>query len=85
MKQVLFSDMYSWSVFSEPRQIDFNGHLWRRPDGNVLIDPVAMTAADLEQFDALGGAAFIWVYFGATIVSTAAYGLTARLPDPITP
>jgi len=61
MKQVLFSDMYSWSVFSEPRQIDFNGHLWRRPDGNVLIDPVAMTAADLEQFDALGGAAFIVV------------------------
>ena len=28
-------------------------------EGNVLIDPVPMTAADLEQFDQLGGAAWI--------------------------
>ena len=41
------------------RQIDFNGHLWVREEGNVLIDPVPMTAADLEQFDQLGGAAWI--------------------------
>ena len=61
MKQILFDDMYSWSVFSEMRQIDFNGHLWVRPDGNVLIDPVVMTDADLEQFDALGAAAWIVV------------------------
>ena len=59
MKQVLFEDMYCWSVFNETRQIDFNGHLWVRPEGNVLIDPVAMSAADLAQLDALGGAALI--------------------------
>ena len=47
------------SVFSQERQIDFNGHLWVRDEGNVLIDPVPMTAADLEQFDQLGGAAWI--------------------------
>jgi uncharacterized cupin superfamily protein/glyoxylase-like metal-dependent hydrolase (beta-lactamase superfamily II) len=61
MKQVLFEDMYCWSVFNEMRQIDFNGHLWVRPEGNVLIDPVPMSAADLAQLDTLGGAALIVV------------------------
>ncbi len=61
MKQVLFEDMYCWSVFNEVRQIDFNGHLWIRPEGNVLIDPVPMSEADLAQFDRLGGAALIVV------------------------
>lgn len=59
MKKVMFDDMYCWSVFNEVRQIDFNGHLWVREGGNVLIDPVPMSAGDLEQFDALGGAKWI--------------------------
>jgi uncharacterized cupin superfamily protein len=59
MKQSLFDDIYAWSVFNETRQIDFNGHLWIRPQGNVLIDPVAMIESDLEQLDSLGGAALI--------------------------
>ena len=59
MKEIAFTNFYSWSVFSQERQIDFNGHLWVRDEGNVLIDPVPMTAADLEQFDQLGGA--VWI------------------------
>ncbi len=59
MKQLMFEDLYTWSIFSEMRQLDFNGHLWVRPEGNVLIDPVPMSAADLEQFDALGGAGWV--------------------------
>lgn len=58
MKQV-FSDMYCWSVFNEDRQIDFNGHLWVREEGNVLFDPVPMIESDLAQLDRLGGAAWI--------------------------
>lgn len=42
MKQIVFEDMYCWSVFNDQRQIDFNGHLWVRREGNVLIDPVPM-------------------------------------------
>ena len=42
MKRVAFDDIYSWSAFDERRQIDFNGHLWVREEGNILIDPVAM-------------------------------------------
>lgn len=59
MKKVLFDDLYLWSVFNETRQLDFNGHLWVRPEGNVLIDPVAMIPSDLEHLERLGGAAWI--------------------------
>ena len=59
MKQLIFDDIYSWSIFSEMRQVDFNGHLWVRPEGNILIDPVPMIDSDLKQFDALGGASLI--------------------------
>ena len=60
MKQV-FPDMYCWSVFNEDRQIDFNGHLWVREEGNVLFDPVPMIESDLAQLDRLGGAAWVVV------------------------
>ena len=59
MKRLIFDDIYSWSIFSEMRQVDFNGHLWVRPEGNVLIDPVPMIDSDLNQFDGLGGASLI--------------------------
>ena len=59
MKQIAFDDMYCWSIFNEVRQIDFNGHLWIRDGGNVLIDPVPMSEEDLRQFDELGGARWI--------------------------
>lgn len=59
MKRLIFEDIYSWSVFSEARQIDFNGHLWVRDDGNIAIDPVAMCDADRAQFEQLGGAKWI--------------------------
>ena len=59
MKQLIFNDIYSWSIFSEMRQVDFNGHLWVRPEGNILIDPVPMIDSDLNQFDKLGGASLI--------------------------
>ena len=61
MKRLLLPDFYSWSVFSEARQIDFNGHLWVREGGNVVIDPVAISEADLAQLKELGGAALIVV------------------------
>ena len=59
MKQLALDGFYSWSAFSEARQIDFNGHLWTRPDGNILIDPVPMSESDLAQLADLGGASLI--------------------------
>ncbi|MCH8292858.1 cupin domain-containing protein [Candidatus Poribacteria bacterium] len=59
MKRLISDDLYSWSIFSEMRQIDFNGYLWIRSEGNVLIDPVPMIDSDLAQLDELGGAAWM--------------------------
>jgi glyoxylase-like metal-dependent hydrolase (beta-lactamase superfamily II) len=59
MKRLLVANFYSWSVFSDARQIDFNGHLWVREGGNVVIDPVAISEADLAQLKELGGASLI--------------------------
>ncbi len=59
MKRLMIEDLYSWSVFSEARQIDFNGHLWVREEGNIAIDPVAMCDADRAQLEQLGGVKFI--------------------------
>jgi len=59
MKRLSLDNFYSWSVFSDQRQIDFSGHLWVREGGNVLIDPVAISESDLTQLQELGGAAFI--------------------------
>ncbi len=59
MKRVMFDDLYTWSVFNEEKQFDFNGFLWVREEGNVLIDPVPMSAGDIKQMDELGGAALI--------------------------
>ncbi len=59
MKRVMFDDLYTWSVFNEEKQFDFNGYLWMREQGNILIDPVPMSASDAAQLDALGGASLI--------------------------
>lgn len=61
MKTLHRSDLFQWSTFDEPRNIDFNGHLWVRPDGNVAIDPLPMTPHDQAHLDALGGVAWIVV------------------------
>lgn len=59
MKRVMFDDLYTWSVFDEEKQFDFNGFLWVREEGNILIDPVPMSDSDAAQLDELGGAALI--------------------------
>ena len=55
----MIEDIYSWSVFSDTRQIDFNGHLWVREEGNIAIDPVAMCDTDRSHLEQLGGVKYI--------------------------
>lgn len=50
--KILLPDVLGWSWFSERHGYDFNGYLFRHPRGNVAIDPVEASAADL---DALAG------------------------------
>lgn len=59
MKRLHRTDLFCWSSFREPLNLDFNSTLWVRPGGNVLIDPLPLSAHDRAHLDELGGAAFV--------------------------
>jgi hypothetical protein len=59
MKRLHRPDLFCWSAFHPPLNVDFNGFAWIRPDGNVLIDPLPMSAHDLAHLRELGGAKWI--------------------------
>lgn len=61
MKRLHRPDLFSWSVFDAPRNVDFNGLCWVRPEGNVLVDPMPMSEHDRAHLGGLGGAAWIVV------------------------
>ena len=61
MKQLHRPDLFTWSRYEERLRIDFNGILWRREGGNVLVDPPPLAEEDGRHLDALGGAASIVV------------------------
>ena len=59
MKALHRPDLYCWSSFDEGKNVDFNGYLWVRPEGNIAIDPMPLTAHDLAHIDALGGVSWV--------------------------
>ena len=59
LKETALPDVRYWSRPQLDRGIDFNGFLWVRPAGNVLIDPLELDAAEFEALRAAGGAAWI--------------------------
>ncbi|MDH3688500.1 MAG: MBL fold metallo-hydrolase [Gammaproteobacteria bacterium] len=61
MKCLHRADLYGWSQFNEDRNIDFHSVLWVRPDGNVAVDPLPLSAHDQEHLQQVGGAAWIVV------------------------
>ena len=61
MKQLHRDDLFGWSVFDESRNIDFHGLAWVRAGGNVVVDPVPMSAHDEAHLGKLGGVATIVV------------------------
>ena len=53
----ILKDVYTWSVYSEEKKLNFNGHfiLSQHPlFGNVIIDPPQANDSDLEQMESLG-------------------------------
>lgn len=61
MKRLHRPDLFTWSAYDERQQVDFNGFLWARPGGNVLVDPVRLAPHDERHLADLGGAAAIVV------------------------
>jgi hypothetical protein len=59
MKQLHRKDLFSWSEFNPERNLDFHSLLWVRAGGNVLIDPLPLSAHDQNHLRQLGGAKFI--------------------------
>lgn len=55
----LLKGIYCWSRLSEPHGYDFNGHLIRYRDGNLVIDPVEPEPQDLASLEAEGVAKII--------------------------
>jgi hypothetical protein len=61
MKPLHRPDLFCWSAFDEARNVDFNGYLWVRPEGNVAVDPMPLSAHDRAHMAALGGCALVVV------------------------
>ena len=61
MKLLHRADLFGWSRFDETRNIDFHSVAWVRPQGNVVVDPLPMTAHDMAHLRSLGGAALVIV------------------------
>ena len=54
----LLDDIYTWSVFSDEKQLNFNGWFIQNQlssFGNIIIDPPEPSEKDLEQMQKLGG------------------------------
>jgi glyoxylase-like metal-dependent hydrolase (beta-lactamase superfamily II) len=59
MKPLHRPDLFTWSIYEPEQQVDFNGVLWKRDGGNVLVDPPALGPHDEKHLSELGGAGWI--------------------------
>jgi hypothetical protein len=59
MKRLHRPDLFAWSLYDPAQQVDFNGFVWKREGGNVVIDPVPLADHDWKHLAELGGAAQI--------------------------
>jgi len=53
----ILKDVYTWSVYSEEKKLNFNGHFIASQHplfGNVVIDPPQASDSDLEEMESLG-------------------------------
>jgi hypothetical protein len=61
MKALHRPALYGWSRFDEARNLDFHSVLWVRPEGNVVVDPLPLSAHDASHLRSLGGVAWVVV------------------------
>ncbi|HMJ14601.1 MAG TPA: hypothetical protein VK524_24490 [Polyangiaceae bacterium] len=59
MKNLHKSTLFGWSIFDESRNLDFHSALWRHPAGNVVFDPLPLSAHDEAHLEALGGVSLV--------------------------
>lgn len=59
MKLLHKNNLFCWTQFDEERNIDFHSYLWVREGGNVVFDPLPLTAHDEEHLNSLGTVSYI--------------------------
>jgi hypothetical protein len=59
MRRLHRPDLFGWSTHDPTQRVDFNGLVWTREGGNVVVDPVPLSPEDARHLAELGGAAFI--------------------------
>jgi glyoxylase-like metal-dependent hydrolase (beta-lactamase superfamily II) len=52
--ETIAADIRTWAWFSAPHSYNFNGLLIAHPEGNICIDPVEASGADLEEIERAG-------------------------------
>src|SRR5437867_1292238 len=50
----LADSVHTWWVFSEEKQLDFNGYYLALGETAVLVDPPALSPEDIAEIEALG-------------------------------
>jgi hypothetical protein len=55
MKQLHKPNLWAWSLFNPERNLDFHSVFWKRPAGNVVIDPLPLSEHDAAHLEQLGG------------------------------
>lgn len=56
MKSTTLESVHTWSVWQADKRIDFNGFLWTRPTGGLLVDPMPLTDDQRAFLDERGRA-----------------------------
>jgi|TARA_R110001583_G_scaffold195535_1_gene375630 hypothetical protein len=59
MKLLHKKNLFCWTHFDEDRNIDFHSYLWVRDEGNVVFDPLPLTAHDENHLNSLGKVSYI--------------------------
>jgi hypothetical protein len=61
MKNTRLEGLCYWGQYQPDRRIDFNGFFWASPAGGLLIDPLALDAAEVAELRERGGVRWILI------------------------
>ena len=61
MQKLNIDDIYMWSVWQPDRNLFFNSFFIRRPDGNIVVDPMFWHPDDGGQMADMGGVSLVVV------------------------
>lgn len=81
MKLLHRPGLYAWSRFDEARDIDFHSYLLCGEGGNVVVDPLPMSAHDRAHLQTLGGVD--WIVVTNSDHARAAHALAQAVGAPI--